>query len=277
MLWRCRDRHFDLTERVLVMGVVNVTPDSFSDGGRFLAPDAAAAHARALAAAGADLIDLGAESTRPGADPVPDEEQWRRLAPVLQAIAGVGLTISVDTASPAVARRALEAGAHVVNDVTALLDPAMAPLVAATGAGVVLMHAQGTPRTMQQNPTYADVAGEVREHLAAAIATARAAGVEDDRIVVDPGIGFGKTPRHNLELLARLPEIAELKRPILIGASRKGFIGKVLDLPVEERLEGGLAVAAVAVFQGARLVRTHDVEPTARAARMAEAIRQARR
>ena len=277
LLWRCRERVLDLTERAAVMGVVNVTPDSFSDGGRFLDPAAAADRARRLAAEGADLIDLGAESTRPGAQPVSPAEQVRRLVPVLEALRDDGLCLSVDTASAEVADAALAAGAALVNDVTALRDPAMAAVVARSGAGVVLMHLRGTPATMQGEARYADVAIEVRDELAARLAAARAAGIEDDRIVVDPGIGFAKTAEQNHELLAGLPLLAELGRPVLVGVSRKSFLGKLLDLPVGERLEGGLAAAAIAVFLGARVVRTHDVRATVRALRVADALRDAAR
>jgi dihydropteroate synthase len=278
MIWRCRDRVFDLTGRTLVMGVVNVTPDSFSDGGRFFAPGAAAAHGRRLLAEGADLIDLGAESTRPGAVAVTAAEQIRRLAPVLEALADApGVCLAVDTANPAVAERALELGASVVNDVTALGDPGMAAVVAAAGAGLVLMHMAGTPATMQQDPRYEDVTREVRDHLAARLLAAEQAGIPAERVALDPGIGFGKTVRHNFELLARLGELEPLGRPLLVGVSRKSFLGKTLDLPVDQRLEAGLAAAAVAAFLGARVVRTHDVAATVRAVRIADALREARR
>ncbi len=278
MIWRCRERVFDLSARTLVMGVVNVTPDSFSDGGRFFAPGAAIARARVLLAEGADLLDLGAESTRPGAAPVPPAEQLRRLVPVLQALAAEpGACVSVDTTSAEVACRALELGAHVVNDVTALGDPAMGGIVAGAGAGLVLMHMRGTPATMQQDPRYDDVSREVRDELARKLDCARQAGIAEDRVALDPGIGFGKSVRHNYELLARLPELAALGRPVTIGVSRKSFLGLTLRLPVDQRLEGGLAAAAVAVFQGARIVRTHDVQPTLRAVRVADELRAARR
>ncbi len=277
MLWQCRGRAFDLADRTLVMGVVNITPDSFSDGGRFLAPEAAVAHARRLLAEGADLLDLGAESTRPGAQPVPDDEQWRRLAPVLETLAReTDACLSVDTASASVAERALAAGAHVVNDVTALGDPAMGGVVASASAGLVLMHMRGTPADMQRDPRYQDVASEVAAHLAARLDAARAAGVARECVALDPGIGFGKTVRHSLELLARLESLTVLGRPVLVGVSRKSFIGHLLDLPVDQRLEGSLAAAAVAVFLGARIVRTHDVAATMRAVRVAVALRAAR-
>jgi dihydropteroate synthase len=278
MIWRCRERAFDLSARALVMGVVNVTPDSFSDGGRFLEPAAAVAHARRLLDEGADLLDLGAESTRPGAAPVPADEQLRRLEPVVAALAGEPRAcLSIDTADAEVAARLLDLGAHVVNDVSALGDPRMAGVVAARGAGLVLMHMRGTPRTMQDDPRYDDVAREVRDALAARAAAATAAGVAPERLALDPGIGFGKTVAHNLELIERLGELLSLGRPLLVGVSRKRFLGALLDLPVDQRLEGGLAAAAIAVHQGARVVRTHDVAPTARAVRVALALAAARR
>lgn len=278
MIWRCRDREFDLSGRTLVMGVVNVTPDSFSDGGRYFAPGAAVAHARHLLAEGADLLDLGAESTRPGAAPVTAAEQIRRLAPVLEALAGEpGACVAVDTASAQVAEYALSRGARIVNDVTALADPRMAERVAATGAGVVLMHMAGAPATMQRDPSYGDAAREVGEWLAGRLAGASAAGIAAEAVALDPGIGFGKTVEHNLQLLARLGELSGTGRPLLVGVSRKSFLGKVLDLPVDRRLEGGLAAAAVAVFLGARIVRTHDVAATVHAVRVADALRAARR
>jgi dihydropteroate synthase len=275
-IWRCRDRTFELSERALVMGVVNVTPDSFSDGGQFLDPAAAITHGRGLIDEGADLVDLGAESTRPGSSSVPAAEQLRRLMPVVQALAGAGATISIDTASAEVARESLAAGAHVVNDVTALGDPSMASVVASAGAGLVLMHMQGTPATMQQAPHYDDVAREVREFLEARLAVAGTAGVAAECVALDPGIGFGKTLEHNLELIARLDQLAALGRPIVLGASRKSFLGKLLGgAPVDERGEGGLAAAAIAVFLGARIIRTHDVAATVPVVRVAAAARQA--
>jgi dihydropteroate synthase len=278
MIWHCRDLVFDLAHRTLVMGVVNVTPDSFSDGGRFLAPEAALTQARRLSAEGADLLDLGAESTRPGAAAVPAAEQIRRLEPIFRALAAErGSCLSVDTSSAVVAARALELGAKVVNDVTALSDPEMPKVVARSGAGLVLMHMQGTPETMQQDPRYEDVAREVREHLSERLEAARSAGIASETVVLDPGIGFGKTVRHNFELLARLQELERLGRPVVVGVSRKSFIGRTLDLPADQRLEGGLAATAVSVFLGARVVRTHDVAPAVRAVRIADELRAARR
>jgi dihydropteroate synthase len=277
MIWRARDRVFDLGAGPLIMGIVNVTPDSFSDGGRHFEPAAAVERVQALIAEGADLIDLGAESTRPGAQPIPAAEQIRRLDPVLERIAATSIAISVDTADADVAWHALERGACVVNDVTALSDARMASLVADHRAGLVLMHMQGDPRTMQIDPRYVDVTAEVRAHLAERLARARAAGVPEDAIVLDPGIGFGKTAAHNFELLARLDELQVLGRPLLVGVSRKSFLGKDEGLEPEQRLEGGLAATAIAIERGASIVRTHDVRATRRAARIAARIRAARR
>jgi dihydropteroate synthase len=275
--WRCRDQVWDLEGRVLLMGVLNVTPDSFSDGGLYLEAPAALEHGRHLLAAGADLVDVGAESTRPGAAPVPAAEQWRRLEPVLHGLlAEPRARLSVDTSSAEVAERALALGVHAINDVTALSDPRLAAAVAAAGAGAILMHMRGTPADMQRDPRYQDAPAEVTAWLAARAAAARARGVAEERIALDPGIGFGKTVAHNLELLARLDRLAALGRPVVVGVSRKSFLGKLLDLPVGERLEAGLAASAVAVFQGAAVLRTHDVEATRRAAAVAVALRAAR-
>ncbi|TMQ70888.1 MAG: dihydropteroate synthase, partial [Candidatus Eisenbacteria bacterium] len=227
MEWRCGDRVFELDDRVLVMGILNVTPDSFSDGGRFLDPASAIAHARSMVEEGADLIDVGAESTRPGSAPVPVDEQWRRLGPILQTLAHqTPAILSIDTASAEVAARALEAGAYVVNDVTALSDPTMAPLIAQSGAGIVLMHMQGTPADMQRDPRYEDAPREIAEWLAARLEHARRSGVSEDQVALDPGIGFGKTVEHNLQLLARLDELRAPRRPLVVGLSRKAFLGR---------------------------------------------------
>lgn len=276
MLWRCRDRALEI-ERPLVMGIVNITPDSFSDGGRYADPAAAIPHARRLLAEGADLLDLGAESTRPGSDPVPAVEQLRRLMPVLEALAGDDAILSVDTANAEVADRALAAGARIVNDVTALGDPAMPEVVARHGAGLVLMHMRGDPKTMQLDPRYEDVAREVRRELLDRLREAVAAGIPADRIAFDPGVGFGKAMTHNYAMLARLDELAAIGRPVVVGVSRKSFIGRTLDLPVDQRLEGSLAAASIAVFQGALVIRTHDVMPTVRAVRIAHELRNTRR
>ncbi|HVY96009.1 MAG TPA: dihydropteroate synthase [Solirubrobacterales bacterium] len=243
-----------------IMGVVNVTPDSFSDGGLYLDPEAAIAHGRALVEQGAAILDVGGESTRPGAEPVTAEEELRRVAPVIEGLAGAGVPISVDTSKAVVAAAALECGATIVNDVTALrADPEMAPLCAQRGANVVLMHMLGEPRTMQANPVYDDVVTEVRDFLAARLEAAVAAGIGAERVWLDPGIGFGKTEVHNLELLRRLGELRQLGRPLLVGTSRKSFIGKVDGSPAGERLGGTIASSVWAAAEGADVLRVHDV------------------
>ncbi|HYR96061.1 MAG TPA: dihydropteroate synthase [Candidatus Binatus sp.] len=262
-------------DRVVLVGILNATPDSFSDGGVHLDPARAAAAAAEMVAAGARMLDVGAESTRPGAVPVPAEEERRRLLPVLRAVRdAVGVPISVDTTKADVARRALEAGADLVNDVSAgRFDPGMLPLCAASGVPVVLMHMQGTPATMQQDPRYTDVVTEVTEFLAERAQAAAEAGVAPDAIVVDPGIGFGKTVEHNCRLLRRLDLIAALGYPILVGVSRKGFIGGLLGgRGAEARLHGTAAAVALAVAGGARLLRVHDVAAMRDVVAVAEAV-----
>jgi dihydropteroate synthase len=259
------------------MGIVNVTPDSFADGGRYLDPDVACARARALAAEGADLVDVGAESTRPEAVPVSAAEELDRVMPVLERLLPEPpCPVSIDTQKPEVAEAALRLGAHMVNDVTGLAGgPALARVCARHGAALALCHMQGTPRTMQTAPRYADLLGEVRSHLARAVAEAEAAGVAPDAICVDPGIGFGKTVEHNLTLLRRLDALRPLGKPVLVGPSRKRFIGAILDLGAEDRLEGTLAASTAAVLTGAQILRVHDVAAVRRAVRVAEAIRDA--
>jgi dihydropteroate synthase len=253
------------------MGIVNVTPDSFSDGGLYLDPEAAIAHGRALMDEGADILDVGGESTRPGAAEVPAAEEIERVAPVIGVLAAAGARVSVDTSKAQVAAAAIDAGAGIVNDVTALGDPEMAALCADRDVGLVLMHMQGTPRTMQENPTYDDVVDDVRAFLADRVERAVAAGVDEERIWVDPGIGFGKTVEHNLELLRRLGELSELGRPILLGTSRKSFLGKITGAEVGERLGGSVASALLGVQAGANALRVHDVAAT----RMALAVLKA--
>ena len=261
-------------DRPLLMGIVNVTPDSFFDGGRFCDPQRAVAHALRLVEEGADLLDIGAESTRPGALPVDEQEERRRLVPVVTAVAkAVSVPISVDTSKAEVARAAIDAGAIMVNDVTALRgDSAMVDVVAQAGAGLVLMHMQGTPHTMQHAPRYDDVVGEVAQFLAERVRFAIDHGVAKDRIVVDPGIGFGKTLVHNLDLLANLRVFTELGYPLLVGPSRKGFIGQLTDQSVEEREWGTAGVVALAVEQGANILRVHDVGPMKDVVKVAVAI-----
>jgi dihydropteroate synthase len=262
-----------------VMGVLNLTPDSFSDGGRFVDPAAAVARAFEIAAEGADLLDVGGESTRPGSAPVPLEEELRRVVPVLERLRDEGfpVPVSIDTSKAEVARAAVRAGAALVNDVSGLADPALAEFVAAAGLPLVLMHVRGTPRDMQARAVYRDVAAEVREELAAVLRRAERAGVARDRILLDPGIGFAKTAPQSLELLARLPELGALGRPILVGPSRKSFIGHVTGAPVDDRLPGTLAAVALAVQGGAAVLRVHDVAAARQAARVAAAIRDAGR
>lgn len=254
------------------MGIVNVTPDSFSDGGRFLDAERAIEHGRELIGAGADVLDIGGESTRPGADAVPAEEERRRVLPVLEGLAGSGVPLSIDTSKAAVAAAAIDAGATIVNDVTALGDPGMAALCADRGVELVLMHMQGTPRTMQEDPSYEDVVADVRADLAERVERAVAAGVAEERIWVDPGIGFGKTVEHNLELIRRLGELRELGRPILLGASRKRFIGSITGREVGDRLGGSIAAAVLGLLAGADALRVHDVAPTRDAVIVAESI-----
>lgn len=274
MIVRAKDRTIEINDRPLVMGVVNVTPDSFFDGGRYATPDAAIRHALRLAEEGADLLDIGAESTRPGSDSIDEGEERRRLMPVVTAVAkAVSIPISVDTMKATVARAALEAGAVIVNDVSALqADPAMAEVVATTGAGVVLMHMQGSPRTMQKAPVYDDVVGEVAEFFRERMRFCRDRGIEQDQIVLDPGIGFGKLLLHNLTLLGQLETFVSFGRPILVGVSMKSFIGQVVGRPVEERSWGTAAAIALAVSKGAGILRVHDVKVMKEVVAMAAAI-----
>ena len=264
-------------EKTQIMGVLNVTPDSFYDGGRFATPQAARAQAEALAAAGADWLDVGGESSRPGAEPVGPEEELRRVLPALEALEGMATPISVDTYRAETARRALELGARMVNDISALrMDPEMAGVVADAGCACVLMHMQGTPRTMQREPVYNDVIGDICAFFEERIEAAAAAGIREEQLWIDPGFGFGKTPAHNLEILRRLGEFRRFGRPVLIGTSNKATIGAVLDAPVEDRLEGTAATVAIAIAHGADCVRVHDVRTMARVARMADAIMSGR-
>jgi dihydropteroate synthase len=256
-----------------IMGVVNVTPDSFSDGGLFLEPDAGVAHGRALREEGADILDIVGESTRPGAAPVPPEDELLRTVPVVRALAAEGATVSIDTSKVAVAEAALDAGATIVNDVTAFrAEPELADLCAHRGCGAALMHMQGTPRTMQENPRYDDVVDDVKAFLAERLEFAIARGVREEGVWLDPGIGFGKTVDHNLELLRRLGELRDLGRPILIGTSRKSFIAKLTGRDVADRLGGTIASNVLALAAGAEIFRVHDVHEVRDALIVAEAI-----
>jgi dihydropteroate synthase len=271
-VWRTRTRELSLG-RTLVMGILNVTPDSFSDGGRFLDVPAAVAHGRRLVAEGADLVDVGGESTRPGAAGVDAAEETRRVIPVVEALAAEGVVVSVDTSKPEVARRAVEAGAEIVNDVTGLDEPVMREVVAVSGAGVVVMHMQGTPRTMQEDPRYGDVVAEVEAFLLARAASAREAGVEPACIALDPGIGFGKGLRHNLVLLRDLARLTSHGLPVLVGTSRKSFLGRLTGVEAPELRDGSTAVTvALAVERGASVVRVHDPRSAREAVMVAEAI-----
>ncbi|HVD37587.1 MAG TPA: dihydropteroate synthase [Solirubrobacterales bacterium] len=256
-----------------LMGVVNVTPDSFSDGGLYLDPEAAIAHGRELVAAGAEILDVGGESTRPGAKAVSEEEELRRVVPVIRGLRDLGCELSVDTSKAPVAAAALDAGAAIVNDVTALRgDPEMAALCAERGATVVLMHMLGEPRTMQDDPRYEDVVTEVQAFLAERLEAAVAAGIAGERIWLDPGIGFGKTADHNLELLRRLGELRELGRPLVVGTSRKSFIGRFDGSAAGERLGGTIASSVLAAAEGAAVLRVHDVAEVRQALTVATAI-----
>jgi len=274
MIFCCRQFSFNFPRPTLVMGIVNVTPDSFSDGGQFLDPAAAVAHALEQIAQGAEIIDIGGESTRPGAQPVSEAEELRRVMPVIEQLVGwVKVPISIDTTKPGVARVALKAGASLVNDVAAnRTDDAMWRVVAEARAGYICMHMQGTPRTMQDDPVYRDVVAEVKGFWADRLGCLQQAGVAPDQVVLDPGLGFGKTMEHNLQLLAAWPRLTKLKRPLLLGVSRKSFMGQLLGAEVDSRLPASLACGCWAVQSGVQLIRTHDVAETLQAVRMTEAI-----
>jgi len=260
--------------RTLIMGILNVTPDSFSDGARFMDVEAAVAHARQMIAQGADIIDVGGESTRPGSAPVSAQEEKKRVLPVIERLAqGTDALISIDTTKAEVARASLAAGAAMVNDISGLrFDAEMASVVAEQGVPVCIMHIQGTPRSMQEDPRYDDLMGEIIDHLEEGLEIAQRAGILQGKIIVDPGIGFGKTVEHNLEILRRLRELKVLGRPILVGASRKSVIGKVLGLAADERVEGTAAAVAISIANGADLVRVHDVKQMTRVTRMTDAM-----
>ena len=268
---RCGPKTLDLS-RPVVMGVLNVTPDSFSDGGRFLPVEAAVAHGVRLAEEGAAIIDIGGESTRPGAAPVSIDEELRRVVPVVERLrAATQAVISVDTSKPEVIREAVAAGAGLINDVRALAEPGALEAAAASGCAVCLMHMQGDPRTMQRAPSYVDVVKEVKAFLDEHVQRCRAAGVSSDRIAVDPGFGFGKTLEHNLELLRRLRELHD-ELPVLVGLSRKSMVGTLTGRGAGERVHGSIALAVIAALNGARIVRAHDVAATVDALKMVAAV-----
>jgi len=277
--WKLARRSLPYGERTLVMGVLNVTPDSFSDGGQFFSFDQAIAQAEQMISEGADIIDIGGESTRPGSEFVSVEEELRRVIPVIERLAAkTSVPISIDTTKALVAHAALQAGAEICNDISALrFDPLLADEVANANAGLALMHSRGTPKTMQQLPPFADIMSEVIRDLRESIAIAQRHGVASDSIAIDPGIGFGKTAEQNIELIAKLDQLARefADFPILIGTSRKSFIGKLLDnAPADERLNGTIASIAAAVLKGVHIVRVHDVKPAVEAVRVAEVIRK---
>ncbi len=271
----CRGKVLDLGSRTHVMGILNATPDSFSDGGQYAEAERALTHARDMAAAGADIIDIGGESTRPGAAPLAEEEELRRIIPLIERLSSeLAVPISVDTYKSSVAKKAIEAGASIVNDISGLrFSRDMANVVADSGVAVIIMHIKGTPRDMQQDPVYDDVVGEIMAYLEEGIGLAVKAGVDREKILIDPGIGFGKTLEHNLIILNRLEEFQALGRPIVLGSSRKKFIGTVLGIPApEQRIDGTAATVAIGIEHGARVVRVHDVARMAQVARMTDAI-----
>jgi dihydropteroate synthase len=272
--WSCRNRTIALGERTLVMGILNTTPDSFSDSGSYFDPAAAIERALEMVAQGADMIDIGGESTRPGAAPVPAAEEIRRTAPIISSIREHSdIPISIDTMKAETALQALEAGADIINDVSAFeADAQMVAVAADYSAGAVLMHMQGSPQTMQIQPEYANVVGEVGDYLKRRLDFAAQHGVRRDRMVIDPGIGFGKTVEHNMALLRGLPQLAECGSPILVGASRKSFIGGMTGRIPSERLAGSLGAAAWAVLRGAHILRVHDVIETCDVCRMLDTL-----
>ncbi|MGA1864575.1 MAG: dihydropteroate synthase [bacterium] len=271
---KLHDRDLELRQRTLIMGILNVTPDSFSDGGLFFDFTRALKHAIAMAEEGADIIDVGGESTRPGAESVTLEEELRRIVPLVkELVKEVPIPISIDSYKSEVVKQALDAGAHIINDISGLrFDNAMAGLAAHYKAPAVIMHIKGTPKDMQQNPVYEDLVGEVKSYLEEGVRVAEAAGIKREQVIVDVGIGFGKTVSHNLELINRLDEFHSIGCPMLLGPSRKSFIGNILDLPVSERLEGTIAAVAMAVSRGVHIVRVHDCGPIKRAVQIADAI-----
>jgi dihydropteroate synthase len=261
-------------KRTLVMGIVNVTPDSFSDGGQFYDPEVAISHARKLVSEGADIIDIGGESTRPGSEAVSEEEELNRVIPVIKGIADdIEVPISIDTCKSKVAKSALDAGASIINDISALsFDPKVAVVAAEYEVPLILMHMQGTPKNMQKNPKYSDVIGEISSFLDERVDFAESKGVSKEMIIIDPGIGFGKKLEHNYEIIRNLKELKKLNLPILIGTSRKSFIGTTLNLDATDRLEGSLATVTMSIMNGADIVRVHDVKETMRVAKMTDAI-----
>ncbi len=271
MIFNCGRFQLDLS-KPRVMGIVNVTPDSFSDGGKFNTTEKAIEHALQLVEEGAEILDIGGESTRPGATPVPLDEELKRVIPVIEGLRDVGVPLSIDTYKPQVMQAAITAGADIVNDVCALREPHALEIVAASKAGVCLMHMQGRPQTMQADPQYDNVVSEVRNFLKARLDAAEQAGIDRSRIVLDPGFGFGKRTAHNLTLLNHLNDIQALGLPLLIGLSRKSVLGQVVGSSVDERIHASIAASVVSVMKGANIVRVHDVKPTIDALKIVQAV-----
>ncbi|UCE74847.1 MAG: dihydropteroate synthase [Methanomassiliicoccales archaeon] len=271
---KCGNYSLEFGKRTMLMGIINVTPDSFSDGGRFFDSKVAISHAKRLAKEGADIIDIGGESTRPGSEPVTSEEEQMRVIPVIEGIADeVEVPISIDTCKSEVAKAALDAGACMINDISATrFDPKIVDVAAQNNVPIILMHMKGTPKDMQRDPTYGSLIDDIKEFLRERIDFVQSKGVKRASIIVDPGIGFGKTTEHNYEIIRRLGDFKELELPILIGTSRKSFIGNTLGLDVNERLEGTLATITMCIMNGADIIRVHDVKEVQRAARMTDAI-----
>jgi len=276
MIWRTNRRVFDLRERGVIMGILNVTPDSFSDGGHHIDAETAVTHALRMVEEGAEIIDVGGESTRPGAPEVSADEEIRRVVPVIKMLRGRSDTaISIDTSKAEVARAAMEAGAEIINDVTALTgDTAMAAVAAESNAGVVLMHMQGTPRSMQKNPRYGDVVREVKDYLASRLVAARNAGIEEERMAIDPGIGFGKTPEHNWALIRALEVFADSTRPVVLGVSRKSLLKEIAGDDMTRRDAATAALTALGRSKGARIFRVHEIAGNLGALRAAEILLQ---
>ncbi len=275
---KIKNQNFDFSKRTYLMGVLNVTPDSFYDGGRFLDTKEALKQGMKMAEDGADIIDVGGESSRPGSDPVSVEEELKRVIPVIEGLAKeIDIPISVDTYKSEVAKKALDIGASMVNDISALrFDSEMRKVIKDFDVPVVLMHIKGTPKDMQKNPYYDDLFEEITSYLKEAIRVAKNSGIDENKIIIDPGIGFGKRLEDNLEILKNLSFLKNLKKTILVGPSRKSFIGKILDLPEEKRLEGSLAALAVAVMNGANIVRVHDVKESKKVAKIVDSIKKGR-
>ena len=274
MVVQFKEKRMNLSSRTHIMGALNVTPDSFSDGGKFLKLEDAVRQGMKMAVEGADIIDVGGESTRPGSDPVSIQEELARVIPVIRSLSKrIDVPISIDTYKAKVAKEALDTGAQMINDISALrFDPEMKKVACEFEAPIVLMHIKGTPKNMQKDPWYEDVISEITEYLRQSIQMAQKAGIDKEKIIIDPGIGFGKRLEDNLNVLKNLKKFSILECPILIGCSRKSFIGKILDLPIDERLEGSLASLAVAVMNGANIVRVHDVKESKRVVRLVDAI-----